>query len=629
MASFARSLVLLVLVLGVGACKLVGLNSGSSSWHGTIDGIVGGTVSGTVSGLSGTGLVLQNNGWDNLSISANGSFTFGTGITSGASYSVTVLTQPGSPNQTCTVTNGSGTVISASITSVQVSCVTNTYLFYKNPLSAVDPANSTVSIAIEPPGTAIDNVTAIEDGRYLPAPSYLVSDRHYRTIVYHKTSAGTLWKVNTLTGGSLTPVQVSNESTATICATQGAPDYANPDNAEFLYRLPGADGICGNADDVWKMIKVGMSAADAPYAAFQPLAAVRDPVTGAISGWLAINGSSLNAYDANFGNPVLVSTFTTSASKVMTSSDGRIVLNIDSSLRVYNPNASPAVLSGTLYTVSSSIGNAVRDNLNLYFSDGTSLYKLPLDGSASAAALATGAAGGVNSMMLTDNRVVWTNNSGATLMSVSKSGGAVTTLGTTWSLVGTAGNRIYYNTLVFIFGGSSVYTAHVINDDGTGHTQLNNAVWTALEPTTVDYGRTSNSLSLDTVLLREGAAAAPFSLSSYDAASHTVIASLGSFPADMNSFTNYYFMKLPNVNNLLVQAYSSSNGSYDVLLLNTAVANSMVRVTNTSAVNETPVGASGCSINARAKLDPTLIVILLSAIGCMCWRARRSSAKPG
>jgi 6-phosphogluconolactonase len=45
-------------------------------------------IGGTVSGLSGTGLVLQNNVGNNLSVSANGSFTFTTAIASGGSYNV-------------------------------------------------------------------------------------------------------------------------------------------------------------------------------------------------------------------------------------------------------------------------------------------------------------------------------------------------------------------------------------------------------------------------------------------------------------------------------------------------------------------------------------------------------------
>jgi hypothetical protein len=77
------------------------------------------TIGGTVSGLTGTGLVLQDNGGNNLAISASGSFTFSTAVASGAAYSVTVLTQP--TGQSCTVTSGSGTA-STNVTSVQVSC---------------------------------------------------------------------------------------------------------------------------------------------------------------------------------------------------------------------------------------------------------------------------------------------------------------------------------------------------------------------------------------------------------------------------------------------------------------------------------------------------------------------------
>ncbi|HEB60950.1 MAG TPA: hypothetical protein ENJ06_03900, partial [Phycisphaeraceae bacterium] len=86
------------------------------------------TVGGTLSGLaSGNTVVLQNNGGDDLSLSANGSFTFGTALADGSSYSVTVLTQPTSPNQVCAVSNGSGTVSGANVTDVSVVCTTVGY----------------------------------------------------------------------------------------------------------------------------------------------------------------------------------------------------------------------------------------------------------------------------------------------------------------------------------------------------------------------------------------------------------------------------------------------------------------------------------------------------------------------
>ncbi|KQW30510.1 hypothetical protein [Acidovorax sp. Root402] len=80
------------------------------------------TVGGSVSGLAGGALVLQNNGRDDLSVSSNGGFTFGTALAGGTAYAITVRTQPS--GQSCTVRNGTGTVGSANVSSVDVSCAT-------------------------------------------------------------------------------------------------------------------------------------------------------------------------------------------------------------------------------------------------------------------------------------------------------------------------------------------------------------------------------------------------------------------------------------------------------------------------------------------------------------------------
>ena len=81
------------------------------------------TVGGSVSGLSGT-VVLQDNGGDDLSLSANGPFTFATALADGTPYKVTVKTSPS--GQTCSINNGSGTIAAASITNVTVSCAATT-----------------------------------------------------------------------------------------------------------------------------------------------------------------------------------------------------------------------------------------------------------------------------------------------------------------------------------------------------------------------------------------------------------------------------------------------------------------------------------------------------------------------
>src|SRR5664280_2517407 len=128
------------------------------------------TVGGTVSGMVGSGMVLQNNGGDDLSISANSSFSFATQLTDGAAYSVTVKTQPTNPSQTCTVSNGSATVNGARVYNVVVNCVTG-------PTSvAIDPSgkfayatntNGTISAyTIDQNTGALTAGTAVAAGTY-------------------------------------------------------------------------------------------------------------------------------------------------------------------------------------------------------------------------------------------------------------------------------------------------------------------------------------------------------------------------------------------------------------------------------------------------------------------------------
>ena len=64
-------------------------------------------------------MLLQDNGGDNLTVSANGIFNFPTPVAYGNTYNATVLTQPS--GQTCAVTGGSGTV-TANVSVVVVAC---------------------------------------------------------------------------------------------------------------------------------------------------------------------------------------------------------------------------------------------------------------------------------------------------------------------------------------------------------------------------------------------------------------------------------------------------------------------------------------------------------------------------
>ena len=83
------------------------------------------TVGGTVSGLEADHrLILQNNSENPITRRVNGQFSFATALADGGAYNVAVLLKP--LRQACTVANGSGTVKSANVTDILVTCTDKT-----------------------------------------------------------------------------------------------------------------------------------------------------------------------------------------------------------------------------------------------------------------------------------------------------------------------------------------------------------------------------------------------------------------------------------------------------------------------------------------------------------------------
>ncbi|MES1263410.1 MAG: hypothetical protein ABUL69_03565, partial [Peristeroidobacter soli] len=99
---------------------------------------------------------------DRINLSANGPFSFPTALLNDTPYTVTVATQPTSPAQICTLSNGSGVIAGANVTNMQVVC------------AAVQPTGS-LDTAFGQQGKLFDanqgaNVTALQaDGKLLTA----------------------------------------------------------------------------------------------------------------------------------------------------------------------------------------------------------------------------------------------------------------------------------------------------------------------------------------------------------------------------------------------------------------------------------------------------------------------------
>ena len=137
------------------------------------------TIGGSVTGLNGT-LVLRNNGSDDLTITSDNTFSFNTAFQSGLAYSVTILSSP--TTQNCSMTGASGTVTSANVTDVQVTCVASSELsnlsISEGLLSPgftqgqtnydISVSNSISSMTLTP--TAFDsNASILVDGSVVPS----------------------------------------------------------------------------------------------------------------------------------------------------------------------------------------------------------------------------------------------------------------------------------------------------------------------------------------------------------------------------------------------------------------------------------------------------------------------------
>ncbi|HEY0745288.1 MAG TPA: choice-of-anchor tandem repeat GloVer-containing protein [Steroidobacteraceae bacterium] len=98
------------------------------------------TVGGSITGLTASGLVLLDNGGDAIPVSANATqFTMNTGVAYGSAYTVTVRTPP--MGLVCSVSNGTGIMGAADVTSVSIGCVPNFTLLYSFAGSLSDGAD--------------------------------------------------------------------------------------------------------------------------------------------------------------------------------------------------------------------------------------------------------------------------------------------------------------------------------------------------------------------------------------------------------------------------------------------------------------------------------------------------------
>jgi hypothetical protein len=245
----------------------------------------------------------------------------------------------------------------------------------------------------------------------------------------YKGGDGLIHVLDLTTTGVPMPQQISTESAATVddtCSLAGtavaganydyvgvyfAADLQMTTNSSYFYRLPGPDGVCNTPDDVFHMVKTGMSANDAPIVvSAMPIATVHTP-QGGISGFVAKSGANLILVDSNFANPVVLGTFAATINVAAALPVGTVQGYPTGQLFVVDGNIvfvdyaaqtiSPALFTIPNWTPINTAALFAAAPNTLYFSINTpatqaapetaSLYALPADGSAAPLAVYTGA----------------------------------------------------------------------------------------------------------------------------------------------------------------------------------------------------------------------------------------------
>lgn len=146
-------------------------------------------------------------------------------------------------------------------------------------------------------------------------------------IEVYKGNDGHIYELDLTATGVPVAEQLSSEAGATVddaCTLSGtavaganydyvgvyfAADLQTTTNSSYFYRLPGPDGVCNTADDIFHMVKTGMAPTDAPIiVSGMPVATVRT-AQGGISGFVVKSGATLQLVDSNFANPVVLGSF--------------------------------------------------------------------------------------------------------------------------------------------------------------------------------------------------------------------------------------------------------------------------------------------------------------------------------
>jgi hypothetical protein len=316
------------------------------------------TIGGTVSGLQGE-LVLQLNGANNLSISADGDFTFDESIVDGSDYDVTVLSAP--RGLQCDVTNGSGTA-TADVSNVEIACSTDPTAFY-TVFSASGATTADVGLYAVYSKDIGDDPAHVTDLDAQPVGYSLDLDvgasgvvrrgnPHALFFVTRDVPGGDhVWSVDLSGASALEPTQLTDttfinssdpaESLEGCAKNVFYEDLSDPDTAFLLLELPPAGANCSDSPghEARKLIRLSDAATDAAVDLPSGIGSIQAMYApdGTLSGFIALDDAGNFSFyeDETFTNPTVLRT-DIMAFEILPDTVSPLVLESDLSVTPYS-----------------------------------------------------------------------------------------------------------------------------------------------------------------------------------------------------------------------------------------------------------------------------------------------------
>jgi hypothetical protein len=249
------------------------------------------TINGTITGLTASGLVLQNNGGDNLNVpDAATSFQFASSVAYGGSYNVTVQHQP-ITGLVCSVANGLGTNVTSNVTNVSVNCIAP-IVFLSRTTTFGDMSNNSQNLT----GLTGANVICNSDAQAFGTPAVKAHSNYMALLITASlTPCSKIGSEIGCAGKFATPtwplkpgsIYFSSDETPFETVTSKAifPDRDFVGSSQFSYpNLLYPDGVTPVSTSFW----------------FGPQSIYLNTTQDGITGWAYANLANSNQYASNF-----------------------------------------------------------------------------------------------------------------------------------------------------------------------------------------------------------------------------------------------------------------------------------------------------------------------------------------